>query len=492
VQINVVNWSEAEHNLDASISALHRSAPDLSAQQTLARRQRHALLVVVVLAVLGAIINVTDTLIAIASLITALYVAIAINRAVLFSRSRREHTMEQVSDADARAVPDDDLPSYTILVPALREPEVIATLLRNLDALEYPQSKLDIKLILESGDSATIEAATEANPGDHVELVLVPPAGPRTKPKALNYALPHSRGDLLTIYDAEDEPEPLQLRRAAVALGRAETDTVCLQAQLSFANVEQNIITRWFTLEYDMWFALLLPGLVSVGAPLPLGGTSNHFRRDALLSLGAWDPYNVTEDADLGVRLARAGYRCGVLESTTLEEANSDFINWVKQRSRWYKGYLQTALIHLRNPRLTLNQLGWGGFAQLILFMLGTPLLAVLNPIFWVLTTLWFLGSPHFIKDLFPAVLYYPAVASWVFGNLLVLYMTILTCRMTRRPELIVVAVLVPVYWVMMSMAAIKALWQLIAAPAFWEKTVHGLVDTAPPPDSAASPSPAG
>jgi cellulose synthase/poly-beta-1,6-N-acetylglucosamine synthase-like glycosyltransferase len=486
-----VRGYEAEQNLDASISSLHRAAPDLSARATLTRRQRNVVIGVVAVVILGAIVDLLSTMIAIVAVVTALYLAITINRLVLFSRSRREHTMERVTDEDARAVPDDDLPLYTVLVPAFREPEVIGSLLLHLDALEYPKDKLDIKLILESDDAVTIEAVTEANPGNHVEAVLVPPAGPRTKPKALNYAIPHSQAELITIYDAEDAPEPLQLRRAAVALGRADPETVCLQAQLSFANVEQNIITRWFTLEYDMWFALLLPGLVSINAPLPLGGTSNHFRRDALQSLGAWDPFNVTEDADLGVRLARAGYRCGVLESATLEEANSDFINWVKQRSRWYKGYLQTALIHLRNPRLVLKQLGFGGFTQLILFMLGTPLLAILNPIFWTLTVLWFLGSPHYIKDLFPAALYYPAVASWVFGNLIVLYMTILTCRITRRYQLIVAAILIPVYWVMMSVAAVKALWQLIAAPALWEKTVHGLVHTHSNESTAAA-SPAG
>jgi cellulose synthase/poly-beta-1,6-N-acetylglucosamine synthase-like glycosyltransferase len=491
VRIKALSGSEAEQSLDTSISSLFRSAPDLSARQTLARSQRNAFLVVAGLLLVGAIVDLTTTLIAVIAIITALYISITINRVVLFSRSRREHTMERVSDRDALAVADEDLPAYTVLVPAFREPEVIGSLLHHLDALEYPKSKLDIKLILESDDAATIEAVTEVNPGDHVEVVLVPPAGPRTKPKALNYAIPHSRGEVITIYDAEDAPEPLQLRRAAAALAGADPETVCLQAQLSFANVEQNIITRWFTLEYDMWFTLLLPGLVSINAPLPLGGTSNHFRRDALQSLGAWDPFNVTEDADLGVRLARAGYRCGVLESATLEEANSDFVNWVKQRSRWYKGYLQTALIHLRNPRLVLKQLGFGGFTQLILFMLGTPLLAILNPVFWTLTVLWFLGSPHFIKDLFPAALYYPAVASWVFGNLIVLYMTILTCRITRRYQLILAALLIPVYWVMMSVAAVKALWQLIAAPALWEKTVHGLVHNSPKESSAAT-SPAG
>jgi cellulose synthase/poly-beta-1,6-N-acetylglucosamine synthase-like glycosyltransferase len=470
--------SEAERQLDESISALHRSSPDLSAHRILGPRQRNLLVAVALLVVAGAVVDIVDTAVAIIGIISVLYIAITVNRAVLFARSRRERTMERVSDDEALSVPDDRLPSYTVLVPAYREPEVISTLLANLDRLDYPREKLDIKLILESDDLDTIAAAASADPGDHVEVILVPPAGPRTKPKALNYALPLSRGEIITIYDAEDEPDPLQLRRAAVALDKAGPETVCLQAQLSFGNVQQNLITKWFTLEYDMWFALLLPGLVSLEAPLPLGGTSNHFKREPLESLGAWDPYNVTEDADLGVRLAREGYRCGVLESTTLEEANSDFVNWVKQRSRWYKGYLQTALIHLRNPLVTLRQLGWRGFSQLILFMLGTPLIAVLNPLFWGLTVLWFIGSPQFVHTLFPGPVYYPAVACWVFGNLLVLYLTILTCRLTRRYELILAALIVPVYWVMMSVAAVKALWQLVATPTFWEKTAHGLGHT--------------
>jgi cellulose synthase/poly-beta-1,6-N-acetylglucosamine synthase-like glycosyltransferase len=206
-----------------------------------------------------------------------------------------------------------------------------------------------------------------------------------------------------------------------------------------------------------------------------LGGTSNHFRRSALEDLGAWDPFNVTEDADLGIRLARRGYRCGVLESTTLEEANSDFVNWVKQRSRWYKGYLQTALIHLRDPRTVYQELGWRGFTQLVLFVLGTPVLAVLNPIFWLLTAFWFVATPHFITVLFPAPLYYPAVLCWVLGNVLVAYLTVMTCKLMECYELIWAALAVPLYWMMMAIAAIKAFWQLIATPSFWEKTVHGL-----------------
>ena len=493
MRINLLHSAEAERNLDESVTALRKRTPDLSAHEIVSPRQRSVILLIVFLVLVGSLIDVIDTFVAVVSIITALYIAITVNRAVLFVRSRRAETMERVTDEEARSVADDDLPVYTVLVPAYHEPEVIGTLLRNLERLEYPRTKLDVKLILESDDTPTIEAAEAAEPGDHVELVLVPPAGPRTKPKALNYALPFARGELITIYDAEDEPEPLQLRRAVVALNRSDERTVCLQAHLSFGNVRQNLLTKWFTLEYQMWFASLLPGLVSLGAPLPLGGTSNHFKTAALKSLGAWDPYNVTEDADLGIRLAREGYRCAVLESVTYEEANSDLVNWVKQRSRWYKGYLQTGLIHLRDPIRTYRELGWKGFLQFVLFMIGTPLLAVLNPIFWSLTLLWFVTAASFIRTLYPSGLYYPALACWIFGNLLVGYLTILTCRVSRRYELITSAVLVPIYWVLMATAAIKALWQLLSTPTFWEKTTHGLARSDSRSDAhGAVPPPAG
>jgi cellulose synthase/poly-beta-1,6-N-acetylglucosamine synthase-like glycosyltransferase len=250
----------------------------------------------------------------------------------------------------------------------------------------------------------------------------------------------------------------------------------CLQAQLSFGNVGQNLITKWFTIEYAMWFSLFLPGLVDLRVPLPLGGTSNHFRRDVLEAIGAWDPHNVTEDADLGVRLARLGYRCEVLESVTLEEANCDFVNWVKQRSRWYKGYLQTLLIHMRHPCQLYRQLGWRGFLGFTLFVGGTPALAFLNPAFWLMTGIWYAGG-HLrgIQELFPAPLFYPATACWIFGNFLAAYLTVLTCRLLGREDLLIAALLVPVYWVMMAVAAAKALLQLVVTPTFWEKTTHGL-----------------
>jgi cellulose synthase/poly-beta-1,6-N-acetylglucosamine synthase-like glycosyltransferase len=467
--------SSKQNFLSQSVNGLLTTAPQLSARVLLSKRWRRGLVGILAVIVISLLIDVVDVAIALLGIVTAVYIAVTLNRLLLFIRAGRAHTIFAVSDEEARALPDDQLPAYSVLVPAYREPDVIAALLAGLDQLEYPPDKLDVKVVLEEDDAETIAAVEAAHPADYVTVVLVPPCEPRTKPKALNYALPLCRGEVVTIYDAEDTPEPLQLRRAVCALNRAGADTVCVQAKLSFRNVDQNLITKWFTIEYAMWFAMFLPGLVSLGAPLPLGGTSNHFRRDALEQLGAWDPYNVTEDADLGLRLARQGYRCGVLESTTLEESNSDFINWVKQRSRWYKGYLQTSVVHLRRPVLLYHQLGFSGFAEVLLFVLGTPLLAGLNPLFWLLTLLWFAGHPHFIKDLFPAPLFYPALLCWVFGNFLVAYLTILTCRAIGRSDLLFAALLVPIYWVMMAVAAIKAFWQLMASPAFWEKTAHGL-----------------
>ena len=322
----------------------------------------------------------------------------------------------------------------------------------------------------------------------HIEIVRVPYSEPRTKPKALNYGLARARGRLVTIYDAEDRPEPLQLRRAAVAFRRAEPMLACLQAKLLYYNPGQNSITRWFTVEYAMWFGQLLPGLMSESAPIPLGGTSNHFRRPVLDAVGGWDPYNVTEDADLGIRLHRLGYRTGVLDSVTYEEANSDFVNWVKQRSRWYKGYLQTWLIHMRHPRRLMAEVGFRGFLQFNLFVGGTPMLAILNPIFWALTAIWFLGTPELVEHLFPAWLYYVSLVSLVFGNLAFLFANVIAARQSARPELVFAALLSPLYWVMMSIAALKALVQLVVAPSYWEKTVHGLGPAQPSkePDAAA------
>jgi cellulose synthase/poly-beta-1,6-N-acetylglucosamine synthase-like glycosyltransferase len=466
---------EERRRLDLSIGLLRESRPHLSADRVLSSQQRRGLLVVITLVGLGLFLSPINTTIVLVTLATIFYSAVIVNRVVLFRASLRANAVEVVSAQEARIVPDNLLPIYTVLVPAYREPEVIGDLLSSLRRLEYPADRLDVKILLEADDTETIAAARAVETASNTSIVLIPPAEPRTKPKALNYGLSLARGELVTIFDAEDLPDPLQLRRAAVALGRAPESVACVQAKLSYANTDQNIITRWFTIEYAMWFSLFLPGLVSMRAPIPLGGTSNHFRRRVLEDAGGWDPYNVTEDADLGLRLHREGRTVRVLESTTYEEANSDFVNWMKQRSRWYKGYLQTWLLHVRRPREAYRELGRRGFVQVNLFVGGTPILAIMNPVFWVLTMLWFIAHPHLIRAIFPAPVFYAALLCWGVGNFLIAYLTILTVRLIDRPRLILAAILVPVYWVMMSLAAAKAFLQLVSAPSFWEKTTHGL-----------------
>ena len=255
-------------------------------------------------------------------------------------------------------------------------------------------------MLFRSDDSKTVIAARWAISGKHMEIVTVPPADPRTKPKALNFGLQTARGEFVTVYDAEDRPEPLQLRKAVLAMRAAPEELGCLQARLSYFNPNQNLLTRWFTLEYATWFSQFLPGLVMSDAPVPLGGTSNHFRRQVIEDVGGWDPFNVTEDADLGMRLHRLGFRTAILDSVTWEEANSDFINWIKQRSRWYKGYIQTWAVHLRHPLTLYRQLGLRAFLEFNLFVGGTPLLALLNPVFWGMTILWFASEPSVLIQL--------------------------------------------------------------------------------------------
>jgi cellulose synthase/poly-beta-1,6-N-acetylglucosamine synthase-like glycosyltransferase len=466
---------EAQIRLEASINGLAGKAPEVSAATLFTLSQRNALIALCVAVFIGLLISPVNTIIGVIGFITIFYAAAVINRIVLFVRSQRSGTVEVVSDEEARAVPDAELPVYTVLVPAYREPEVLALLLEKLGLLEYPSERLDVKVLLEADDRETIDAIGNVEVGDHVEVVLVPPAHPRTKPKALNFGLSLARGELVTIYDAEDQPDPLQLRRAVVTLGRLGPDVACLQAKLAYRNVEQNLITRWFALEYAMWFSLLLPGLVSLRAPVPLGGTSNHFRRNVLEAIGAWDPHNVTEDADLGIRYEREGFTVRVLESVTLEEANSDFVNWVKQRSRWYKGYLQTWIIHMRHPVQLFRELGLVGFLQFNLSVGATPCLSILNPIFWVMTIIWFVGHPHVIQAVFPAPVFFLGLACWSLGNFTIAYLTIISCRIIKRVDLLWAALLVPLYWVMMSIAAAKAVIQLVSAPTFWEKTAHGL-----------------
>jgi cellulose synthase/poly-beta-1,6-N-acetylglucosamine synthase-like glycosyltransferase len=467
--------SAVRASIDLAVNGLRARSPEMSAYRTLSPRQAQALGATATAILIALVLAPVSTVIALNALSTIVYLAALIYAIRWFRAVLREVPLVRISDDEARSIPDAELPRYTVLVAAYREGAVIKQTIASLHHLDYPPDRLEIMLLLEADDASTIAAAKGADLLDRIEIVEVPYARPRTKPKACNIGLQLASGELLTIFDAEDRPEPLQLRRAAVAFSRLDRTVGCLQAKLHYHNADQNLLTRLFAAEYVTWFARLLPALVSLGAPIPLGGTSMHIRRSVLEEVGGWDSYNVTEDADLGIRLRRFGYRTEILDSVTQEEANSDFINWVKQRSRWYKGYLQTWLVHMRDPKRLWRELGPSGFIGFNMVVGATPVLALLNPAFWLLALLWFAGRLEVVQTLFPGWVFYPAMLCAAIGNFLAIYRSMISLRAAGYPHLIFAALIAPAYWIMMSVAAVRAFAQLVIAPWHWEKTVHGL-----------------
>ena len=369
---------------------------------------------------------------------------------------------------------DAELPVYSVLVPVFRETAVLKQLLQALLHLNYPAEKLDIKIIVEETDTSMRRALRKYDLPPQFEVIVVPQGSPQTKPRALNYALRFCRGGLLTIYDAEDVPEPNQLREVAREFSGADEKLACLQAQLSFYNPNENWLARQFTAEYATLFGLILPALAAHNLPLPLGGTSNHFRTQTLREIGGWDPYNVTEDADLGLRLARLGFRTGVVESLTYEEANTQLLNWLRQRARWIKGFMQTWLVHMRNPVRTARELGSTGFWTLQSFTAGVFLSALFHP-FLIAITIWlFIVNPP--EASLPAT----ALAGlnlevFVLGYGVAILSAVKALRRRGLYDWWFTIATMPFYWLLISVAAWLALWQFIFAPFKWNKTEHGL-----------------
>ncbi len=450
--------------------------PHFSARNLIGRRTQIASGVVAAGVVAGAFMfphAVAPTLVA---LVAAFYLVSSIDRNYLLLHGIRSSAMIKVSDEEALSLTDDELPVYTVLLPVYDEPSIVANLLNGVGRLDYPREKLEILLLVEEDDLPTQMALLDANLSS-IRVVIVPHSMPKTKPKACNYgmAIPGLRGELMTIYDAEDIPDPLQLRRAVAAFRRTPADVGCLQARLGYFNERQNLLTRFFSLEYDQWFGVVLPAVEQARCVVPLGGTSNHMRTTVWREIGGWDEYNVTEDADLGVRLARCGYRTRILDSVTLEEANSDVVNWIRQRSRWYKGYLQTMLVHLRNPAVLRREIGVLGTWRFINMTGGVPLTAACNLLFWFILATWMLGRPHAVEVIFPPMTYYVCLMLLLIGAPMSVFVGLIVAQALGKPHLWWAAVLVPLYWILQSVAAVKAIYQLLARPSFWEKTVHGL-----------------
>jgi cellulose synthase/poly-beta-1,6-N-acetylglucosamine synthase-like glycosyltransferase len=385
--------------------------------------------------------------------------------------------VERVSDADVAALTDLELPKYTVLVPVFREANIVAQLVANLGKIDYPVDKLEVLVLIEEEDLLTREAFLGANPPPHFQIVTIPKGTPQTKPRACNVGLFFATGEYLVIYDAEDTPDADQLKKAVVAFRRGGDKTVCIQASLNYFNAEENVLTRMFTLEYSYWFDYMLAGLDAADLPIPLGGTSNHFRTSALIGLGGWDPYNVTEDADLGIRASAMGYRVGVVNSTTMEEANTSIPNFIRQRSRWIKGYMQTTLVHARRPRQLIREIGLRRFLSFALLIGGTPA-TFLGVIPLYLVTLFTIFIPaEVLGQFFPVWLLWLCLVNFIIGNTVMVYLSMMGPYKRGAFNLILWAVLNPVYWVLHSIASYKGLWQLITKPHYWEKTEHGLTN---------------
>lgn len=423
-------------------------------------------------------INWQSTAIALFAIMTTLYFLDLLFSAFIIFKSYKTLPEIHISERAVATLRDEDCPTYTIFCPLYKEWRVVPQFVDAMQKLDYPHDKLQILFLLEEDDTETIEKITSSVLLPHFQTVVVPHSKPKTKPKAMNYGLNYATGEYIVIYDAEDVPESDQLKKAVLAFREVDKNVACVQAKLNFYNPHQNTLTKLFTAEYSLWFDLVLPGFQSIAAPIPLGGTSNHFRAHLLHELGGWDAFNVTEDCDLGMRLAKRGYTTAIIDSTTHEEANSDVLNWYNQRSRWIKGYIQTYFVHMRNPRAYFQN-GKGKDFFLFQLIVGGKILSLfINPIMWVMTISYFLFRAKIglaIEALFPGPILYIGVFSLIFGNFLYMYNYMVGSVKRGQDELIKYVFLVPFYWLGMSVAAWKALYEVVVKPHYWSKTVHGL-----------------
>ncbi len=366
------------------------------------------------------------------------------------------------------------LPTISLLVPLYLEAGMVDEIVAALSRLDYPRDRLEVRLLLEASDAETRAAVAARALPDWIRPLTVPDGRPRTKPRALNYALDFCRGEVIGILDAEDRPAPDQLRAVAERLAASPPEIACVQCQLAYHNARENWLSRCFQIEYSIWFDVLLRGFQALGLPIPLGGTSVYFRRAALEAAGGWDAHNVTEDADLGMRLARRGWRVAVLRSVTEEEANCIAWRWVRQRSRWLKGYLLTWMSHMRAPRRLWRELGPRGFLGLNLLFLGGAASYLAIPLFWAAVLGWAVTGQGLWQTALPGWAVWPASISLGMGQAVMLACAALALGRRGQLGLIWVVPTLPLYWTLGALAAWKAVVELVVAPFWWDKTAHG------------------
>ena len=460
---------------DRLLTAAERSAPQEESCRGWSERRMKSLglgLLALALLALGlapVAVLVALTALAALSLVAMTLLRVAAALAALWGVGRGAHRFRHRPVQPPRSIS----PTVSVMVALYREPEILGRLMRRLSALSYPHDRLEIVLVMEEDDHATRSAFETMERPAWMRAVTVPPGAVKTKPRALNYALPLCRGDIVGIYDAEDAPDRDQIERVVAHFATAPRDVVCVQGMLDFYNSRESWITRVFTLEYATWFRLILPGLARLRLVVPLGGTTLFFRRHALEELGRWDAFNVTEDADLGLRLARHGFRTEVIFSTTREEATSRPSPWIRQRSRWLKGYAMTAIGHMRHPLRLHRDLGTLRSAAVAVLFLGTLLQYLLAPLLWSFWLTLF-GLPHPVIDAVrPAAahLLFTTFALCETANLVTAALAVATTR--HRPLLWWLPVM-HMYFPLGTLAAWKGVVELFLRPYYWDKTSHG------------------
>lgn len=457
--------------------ALLRSPPDRSCRSWGAHSSAEgALVLALALATLAALVllagpePVLGLLLVVSVLATGSNAALRVAALVLSFRDRPAPPPSDLPRlADFRP-----LPRVSILVPLYRETAVLDPLLEALSRLDYPRELLEIRLVIEEDDAPMVAALAARSLPPTTGIIAVPADRLRTKPRALNYALDFVQGDIVGVYDAEDRPDPGQIAAVAAAFAASPPDVACLQARLGYYNARRNWLTRLFAIEYATWFGLVLDACERLGLPLPLGGTSLFVRRAVLEEVGAWDAHNVTEDADLGMRLARAGYRTRIIASVTLEEATETPGAWIRQRSRWLKGYLATWISHMRRPRRLWRDLGTAGFLGFQVLLLGGVVAFVTLPLLWLV---WAFALAGLVPDWIAALP--PALPALLWGTLLAGQAALFlaawrACAVTGQRDLAPWILTQPAYWALGAVAALRAVAELALAPFRWHKTEHG------------------
>ncbi|MGB7263716.1 MAG: glycosyltransferase, partial [Albidovulum sp.] len=410
------------------------------------------------------------------SALVLMLTAIAILSLLVFTGLKLVCLLSELRHRPAPVLPPQplgQLPIVSMMVPLFRENDIAPRLVRRLGRIDYPKELLDVLLVVEDDDKQTQDALAARQLPRWMRVVIVP-AGPiRTKPRALNYALDFCRGSIVGIWDAEDAPEPGQIHKVVRSFHEAAPDVACLQGILDFYNPRHNWLTRCFTIEYAAWFRVFLPGLARLGFVVPLGGTTLFFRREIIEELGGWDAHNVTEDADLGVRLARRGYRTEVIDTVTEEEPNAHTLSWIKQRSRWQKGFAMTWASHMRNPKALWRDLGAKRFWGVQILLAGSLLQAVLTP---VLLSLWLvaLGLPHPLRGVLSSTQLTVLGSLFVVAELVNISVGVWATRGAEHRHLIKWVPSLHFYCPLAALSSYKAIYEWVTRPFYWDKTTHG------------------